>query len=646
MSEGRVLVDRYELTRVLGRGGMAEVYAANDRTLGREVAIKLLLDRFREDESFTRRFQDEARHVARLNHPNIVAVYDTGIADAQAGTDAAPGGQPFIVMELVQGRSLQEVLSAGGVTEDRALEVATDVCSALGYAHDRGLIHRDVKPGNILLADDGTVKVTDFGIARAVDNETVTRTAAVLGTAAYLSPEQAQGLDVDPRSDLYSLGVVLYEALTGEQPFTGASAVTVAYQHVQEPPRPPRDVDPAISAAAEAITMRALAKNPANRYQHAEEMRNDLLNARAGTPVAAPAVMSANETALLQPTAATRQVRTHEQERRRRGLGYGALAVLAILALIAGIWFLVGALGNDDGPTVAVPDVVNQPLELAEEILESRGFVVGRIEESFSDEIEPGRVIEQRPAADTLVEEGSTIDLVISVGEERSAVPDIIGLTEEEALQLIREAGLVRGQVDREFDPDVPEGRVISSNPAAGEEVPAGSQVSYVISRGEELVTVRPAVNRSEAEAIARLEEQGLEVNVDREFSAVVAEGFVISQDPEPGAQVPPGSTVTIVVSQGPEEEEPPDTAEVPDIVGLTENEAAAELADAELLVGQVARDNHPEIPEGRIISSNPPAGEEVPIGSRVAYIVSDGPPPDDGGDDGGGDGDGGDDGG
>jgi eukaryotic-like serine/threonine-protein kinase len=543
VSQGRLLVNRYTLRRPLGRGGMAEVYSAYDEALGREVAAKLLLDRFRDDEGFIRRFSDEARHVARLNHPNIVTVYDTG----------ADRGQPFIVMELVQGQSLQEAIEAGGLTEDRALEIGSEVCAALSAAHQQGLVHRDVKPGNILLADDGAVKVTDFGIARAVDNETVTRTAAVLGTAAYLSPEQAQGYDVDPRSDLYSLGVVLYEALTGYQPFTGDSPVTVAYQHVQEAPRPPRELDPSISPAAEAITMRALAKNPANRYQDAREMRADLLNARAGIPVAAPAVMTAQETALLQPAGSTRALRTHEQERRRRALGYGALAALALLALIGGVLLLMNLFGGDDVVQLEVPDLVDSPLDVAEQLLEARGFILGDVTEEASETIEPGRVIRQRPGPGELADEGSAIDVVVSVGTETVAVPDVVGLSEEDALRLIREAGLVVGQRERRFDEDVPEGQIIESDPPAGTDVPLGSRVDFAISEGLELVSVRPVVNRAEADAIARLEDQGLEVVIQRAFSAVVAQGFVISQDPEPGAQVAAGSVVRIVVSDGPE---------------------------------------------------------------------------------------------
>ncbi|MEX2486770.1 MAG: PASTA domain-containing protein [Nitriliruptoraceae bacterium] len=553
MSVGRVLSGRYELLRLLGRGGMAEVFAARDQTLGREVAVKLLLDRFLEDASFTRRFQDEARHVARLNHANLVAVYDTGI-DAN---------QPYIVMELVEGRSLQDAIRAGGLTEDRALEIVADVCSALAYAHDRGLIHRDIKPGNILLADDGAVKVTDFGIARAVDNETVTRTAAVLGTAAYLSPEQAQGRDVDPRSDLYSLGVVLYEALTGFQPFSGDSPVTVAYQHVQEAPRPPRERNPSISPAAEAITMRALAKNPANRYQHAGEMLDDVLNARDGQPVGAPAVMTAEETALLQPAFSDMTPGT-KQHRRRRVVGYTLLVIAALAAMGGILWFLATMLTDEEVPQVSVPNVVGEPLEVADGMLRDAGLEPGDTTEEASDSIPPGNVIRQRPVAEQLVDEGSRVDLVVSVGQESTVVPNLLGLSEDDAVEQLIADRLVVGERQTEFSTTVPEGRIIAHTPAGGDEVPVGTRVDYTVSLGQEVVAVRAVENRALEDAQFRLEEQGLDVRIERENSDVVAEGFVISQDPPAGTQVPVGTIVTIVVSLGPEETEEPPADEPP----------------------------------------------------------------------------------
>ncbi|MEX0592919.1 MAG: PASTA domain-containing protein, partial [Nitriliruptoraceae bacterium] len=554
MSVGRILSGRYELSRLLGRGGMAEVWAAHDHTLSREVAIKLLLDRFLDDESFTRRFQDEARHVARLNHPNLVGVYDTG----------ADQGQPYIVMELVEGRSLQQVIAAGGLPEDRALQVVGQVCAALAYAHDRGLIHRDVKPGNILIADDGTVKVTDFGIARAVDNETVTRTAAVLGTAAYLSPEQAQGLDVDPRSDLYSLGVVLYELLTGDQPFVGDTPVTVAYQHVQQAPRPPRELDISISPAAEAITMRALAKNPANRYQHAGEMAHDIHSARTGGPITAPAVLSDDETALLQPDFG--HVRSPDQQRRWRAIAYTILGVLAVASLV-GIGMVLASLFNGDAPErVVVPNVVNLPLDDAESALEANDLLVGEVTEEASDTVASGLVIRQRPGPEMLVVAGSAVDLVISAGQDTTFVPDLIGLLEDVAVARLVEHRLVAGDRTREHHDDVEEGRIIRHDPAEGAELRVGDRVALVVSLGVETVIVRPVANRSEDDAIFRLEDQGLEVEIEREHSSVVSEGFVIRQDPEAGTEVRPGTIVTIVVSLGPEEteEEAEEEAETP----------------------------------------------------------------------------------
>jgi len=547
VSVGRVLGDRYELTRILGRGGMAEVYAAHDRVLDRNVAVKLLLERFKEDSAFTRRFSDEARHAARLNHPNLVAVYDTGSAD----------GQPFIVMELVDGRSLQEALAEGMIDVATAVSIVAAVSKALGYAHDRGVIHRDVKPGNIMLAHDGSVKVTDFGIARAIGNDTVTRTAAVLGTAAYLSPEQAQGGALDPRSDLYSLGVVLYEALTGTQPFRGDSAVTVAYQHVQEQPRPPRERNPAITVALEAVVLRAMAKNPANRYQHASDMYADLTAARDGQPVAAPPLLSDDATLLLEPELTERATRHNRRQTRQRRTIAVLLGLIALIAVI-GIGYGLASLFSGDGTVFAtVPDVVGEPEAIAVALVIRDGFepVLRYV---VVDEEPYDVVLAQSPTGLSEAAAGSQVVLQIAARPETTTVPNVNGLSEDAALAALREAGLVRGTVSRAPSSSVPQGSVISSDPPQGTVVPRGSAVSYVISEGEETVRVRPVTNTAESDAVARLREQGLEVAIERSFSATVPEGFVIAQDPAAGTEVPVGSIVTILVSQGAEPASPP----------------------------------------------------------------------------------------
>lgn len=547
MSVGRVLSDRYELTRILGRGGMAEVYAAHDRVLDRDVAVKLLLERFKEDSAFTRRFSDEAKHAARLNHPHLVGVYDTGQDD----------GQPFIVMELVNGRSLQEALAEGAVDVTTAVNVVAAVCDALGYAHQRGVIHRDVKPGNIMLANDGSVKVTDFGIARAIGNDTVTRTAAVLGTAAYLSPEQAQGGAVDPRSDLYSLGVVLYEALTGTQPFRGESAVTVAYQHVQEQPRPPRERNAAISVALEAVVLRALAKNPANRYQSAEDMHRDLLAARDGQAVTAPPLLSEDATLLLEPALterATRHNRRQARQRRTIGVLFGLIGVLAVV----GIGYGLAALFTGGSTEIAtVPDVVGEPEAVAVALLIRDGFEPV-LRYTVVDDEPFDVVLSQSPAGFTEAAVGSQVLLQIASRAETVTVPNLAGLIEEDALAALREAGLVRGNVTRQTSSTVPEGQVIASDPPTGTVVPRGSAVSYTISDGEEMVRVRPVVNTEESDAVERLRDQGLEVAIERSFSPTVPDGFVIAQDPVAGTEVPVGTIVTILISQGAEPSGPP----------------------------------------------------------------------------------------
>ncbi|HEX9776399.1 MAG TPA: Stk1 family PASTA domain-containing Ser/Thr kinase [Actinomycetota bacterium] len=553
-SDGWILSDRYELAEQLGAGGMAHVYLGRDRVLGRTVAVKTLLSAYAGDPQFIDRFRREAQHAAALNHPNIVSVYDTGADD----------GTHYIVMEFIEGRTLRDIIrDEGPLLPERAAEIASDVCAGLSFAHSHDIIHRDVKPANIMITSSGAVKVADFGIARAATGETVTQTAMVLGTAQYFSPEQAQSAPVDARSDVYSLGIVMYEMLTRQVPFTGSSPVAIAYKHVKEDPVPPSRLNPDVPAGLEAIVMKAMAKNPANRYQSADEMREDLQRALHGRQVEATPVLAdatgminplADETVVIERTRGTlvKPPPTEEQRRRRTGLILLGVVIAAILGVAA--WALTGILSTPG--TVRVPDVRGVPLDQAEDRLEAAGLQVDTGTPVFS-EYPSGTVAEQDPRPSQVVERGSTVVIIPSKGQETVRVPNVVGLGESTAGQRIERAGLVVGEVTRENSETVPLGVVIRQNPSGGRVEPE-TEVDLVVSLGRSTTDVPDVVGRSEEDARFLLEGDGFTVQVvEEEQSPDCAEdvGFVCRMDPEAGTRVTEGSTVTIFVATEPVEE-------------------------------------------------------------------------------------------
>ena len=571
--EHEVYSGRYELQRKVARGGMADVFLSRDLLLDRPVALKVLFPAFASDPAFVQRFRREAQSAARLNHPNVVSVFDWG----------QEGSTYFIVMEFVEGQSLAQVLRESGRMEpDRAATIAADVADALAFAHEHGVVHRDVKPGNVMLTRAGHVKVADFGIARAVSTaENLTQTGTVMGTATYFSPEQARGGAVDPRSDVYSLGVVLYEMLTGTPPFTGDNPVSVAYKHVQELPAPPRQLREDIPEGLEAIVLKAINKNPANRYATAGEMRADLRRYLAGRPVLAEPLMPVPEGsditaavpaaafgaaaagALSDPTRSVpvepRTVVTswgdggYPPERPRRRGWLVLLAVLLLLAaLAAGGYLLLRSLGVV-GPVdqVTVPDVVGLTEEEAR--IELRDANLQPRVEGVADPAPVGQVLAQDPAANREVDEDSTVTLRVSTGPEQKAVPNVVGSTEDEARVMLVAAGFQVGDVTQQRDEDAPAGEVLSQSPQADAVVDSGSTVTLVVSSGPAPVTVPDVRQLPEGAAIESLSRAGLdpERGPDQPNDLIPA-GSVVNTDPAPGTSVRRDSRVVYFVSSGP----------------------------------------------------------------------------------------------
>ncbi|MEQ7129551.1 Stk1 family PASTA domain-containing Ser/Thr kinase, partial [Actinopolymorpha sp. B11F2] len=509
---------RYDLGEVLGHGGMAEVRIGIDRRLGRTVAVKTLRADLASDPTFQARFRREAQSAAALNHPSIVAVYDTG----EEITDGM--NVPYIVMEYVEGRTLRDVLrESRRILPERALEITADVCDALEYSHRAGIVHRDIKPANVMLTPNGDVKVMDFGIARAVADAsaTMTQTAAVIGTAQYLSPEQARGESVDARSDIYSTGCLLYELLTSRPPFVGDSPVSVAYQHVREEPRPPSMLDPEVSPVADAITLKALQKKPLDRYQSAAEMREDIERGLSGQRVAAP-MMADDATARFMPAndeqppppydpRPTHQWHPDDDDPPDRGRKIAYAMLIAAILFVLGVAAFIGLnalAGDGQGETRPTPTLIGKTEEQARRDLANAGLELGTVQDKPSDR-KAGLIIAQDPDPGAEVDVGGTVNITISSGKKTINVPDVTGKQVDQAQTQLEAANFT---VETKEDPrsSEPKGTVTTTDPAPGTPAPEGSTITVYYSSG--LIEVPEVLGESQAVAEARLEDAGFKV--------------------------------------------------------------------------------------------------------------------------------------
>ncbi|MBT8193867.1 MAG: Stk1 family PASTA domain-containing Ser/Thr kinase [Acidimicrobiia bacterium] len=616
-----VLAERYRLTNHLARGGMADVYAAVDEVLGRKVAVKMLHANYATDAAFIQRFRREAQAAANLTHPNIVSIYDTG----------KDGGHYYIVMELVEGKTLRDVLrSDGPLLPRRAAEIASEVAAALSVAARGGLAHRDVKPGNILLTETGSVKVTDFGIARAWDDsEELTRTGAVIGTATYFSPEQAQGQPADGRSDLYALGVVLFEMLTGRPPFSGETPVSVAYQHVSEAVSVPSNSNPDVPPELDAIVMRALQKNPTSRYQTAEEMRGDLLRFLGGLPVgaadpeAATRVVAATPPPTVPPAETYRQMTPLPPERRTPwSVIIGSLLLLAVV-VVAGISLVDGLTSTDpNAGLVEMPNLLGSTEAQAIDELQELDLRF-ELSDRPSDEFAEGIVSTTEPAAGVLVDSQDRVLLVISSGAETFTVPIVEGRDVEAAQLALADADFIV-RLESVTDDEIVAGQVISQNPPAGTNHPPGTEVVLVVSAGPEQVVLSEYTGFTAIDALAALSNLGVQTVLEKEFHPTIPDGEVIRTDPPALSIIPKSQVVKLIVSLGIE------PVAVPSLIGNTQAEAQNALTALGLSIAfgdpiEVGADSGQE---GLVLAQSTPATVLVEPGTTITVQIGEVPPP------------------
>ncbi|MCL2803475.1 MAG: Stk1 family PASTA domain-containing Ser/Thr kinase [Micrococcales bacterium] len=643
----RILAGRYEVGELIGRGGMAEVHVGKDTRLGRTVAIKLLRSDLAKDPAFQTRFRREAQAAASLNHPAIVSVYDTG-----EDVTVDPAGQthhlPFIIMEYVEGHTLRELMRDGAALPiDEATDITVGVLSALQYAHHAGIVHRDIKPANIMLTVTGQVKVMDFGIARALaeTSETITQTQAVIGTAQYLSPEQARGENVDARSDLYSTGCVLFELLTGAPPFVGDSAVSVAYQHVREAAVPPSTKAPDVPAVLDQIVLKALAKDRNFRYSTASEFLADLEAAKQGRGVSAPPVGPATAaTQLLAPTAATAAAAPMsptpaggltgvlpsdeelEEEAERARTKKKRIIIISVIAgvalIVLGILlFMILRGGGDEPPAdavmVEVPAVPESRSEDdAKAVLEEAKFKTERKEE-VSEDIEEGKVTRFDPESGQKAEEGSTVVYFVSLGSSALEVPDVASRSQDEARQMLEAAGLeVASKVETADSPTVPKDNVVKTDPAAGQTVKRGATITLYVSTGNNVVP--DCAGQTQSECTNALQAAGFTVGDISDQTSEAAPGTVIATSPAAGSTAAQGSPVSIVIARA------PDMATVPAVAGLTVGQAKTLLVQAGLVPNVVGDTGD----DAKVVAVDPAPDTKVEKGSTVTIRGERPPPP------------------